>query len=455
VQDTQAIPAGPRTGLPQLRQSTRARLRQIASCDRNVIIGLILLAVAVRVLFVVLLTPSPTDEGRFDDTVWYHETANTLLDGDGYRDPYRGNNTAKWPIGYPLTLAAIYAVPGPDVAMAKAVNVVLGAATVVLLFVLGRAMFNRAAGIAGAAIAAVLPGIAIYAPLVMTETYSTFWVVLGFTLYTLWLVKREPRTWQLLVTGLVLGWATIIRAELLILPVIFIVSLFLRDLDVRRAIRYAVPMAVGVLVFVLPWTVRNAIQLETFVVGTTHVGSAVWQGHNQYSNGGATLFVEILAEEEGRDRGFSGEELEVFEDDYSFEQAWDYIKEHPEREFGLTWRRFYYTFGNDTAGVFWTNHHQGSMNAEQADWMAGILNGTWFMLLGVAAVSVAGWFSLRDPARSAPLFMVAFWALAYSVVFLGNARYHYQLMPIFCLWAGLTIVLAVRGLQAARDQRDW
>ena len=90
------------------------------------------------------------------------------------------------------------------------------------------------------------------------------------------------------------------------------------------------------------------------------------------------------------------------------------------------------------------------MNPEQADWMAGILNGTWFMLLGVAAVSVAAWFSLRDPARSAPLLMVAFWTLAYSVLFLGNARYHYQLMPIFCLWAGVTIVLCWQGYQARK-----
>jgi 4-amino-4-deoxy-L-arabinose transferase-like glycosyltransferase len=449
LQDTQALPAGPQAGTPAARSRPLSVLESLLASDRYVALTLFLAAVVIRVLFVVLLTPSPTDEGRFDDTVWYHSTANTLLDGDGYRDPYRGNNTAKWPIGYPLTVAAIYALPGPDVAMAKAVNVIVGSATVVLLFMLGRAMFNRGAGIAGAALAAVLPGIAIYAPLVMTETYSTFWVVLAFTLYTLWAVKQEPKTWQLLVIGLVLGWATIIRAELLILPVIFVVSLFLRDFDLRRAVRYAWPMAAGVLLFVLPWTVRNAVQLDTFVVGTTHVGSAVWQGHNQYSNGGATLFVEMLAEDAGRRAGKDGEELEVFEDDYSFEQAWEYIKEHPQREFGLTWRRFYYTFGNDTAGVFWTNHHQGSMSEEQADWMAGILNGTYFMVLGIAAASVLGWFSLRDPARSAPLLMVAFWAVAYSVVFLGNARYHYQLLPIFCLWAGLTIVMCWQGMRAS------
>jgi uncharacterized membrane protein len=71
------------------------------------------------------------------------------------------------------------------------------------------------------------------------------------------------------------------------------------------------------------------------------------------------------------------------------------------------------------------------------------------MVLGIAAASVLGWFSLRDPARSAPLLMVAFWAVAYSVVFLGNARYHYQLLPIFCLWAGLTIVMCWQGMRAS------
>ena len=51
-------------------------------------IGLVLLvALALRIAWVVCVHPDPVLDGRFDDTAWYRVAAHYVANGDGYVNP--------------------------------------------------------------------------------------------------------------------------------------------------------------------------------------------------------------------------------------------------------------------------------------------------------------------------------------------------------------------------------
>ena len=133
----------------------RDRLR---TPDARWLLAIFALAFVVRIVAVAYVHPNPRD-GRYDDSVWYDTTARHLAAGDGYVfDPtvwktadgariYPNEDqlspTALWPPGYPATLAVVYRLTGNSVNAARLLNIVLGASTAALVFLIARRLFDR------------------------------------------------------------------------------------------------------------------------------------------------------------------------------------------------------------------------------------------------------------------------------------------------------------------------
>ena len=229
-------------------------------------------AAALRILYVSVAPEAPPQ-----DTPDYDEIARNLLSGAGFvsHENWFGHPVRSWRApGYPLMLAAVYGVAGPDHQAVRLVQAILGAATVVLVYLLALRVRPSAASLAGLA-AALYPPLLASANEVMSECLFT-----GLLVAALWAAvegrHRSGRRWAL-GTGALIALAGLTRpVGLLAAPAVLAVAAW----EDRAALgawlrRWALPLGAGLVVTLAPWTARNAFVHGAFVPVATHGGFIV------------------------------------------------------------------------------------------------------------------------------------------------------------------------------------
>ncbi len=222
-------------------------------------------AVAVRVAWVAYVNVDPND-GRFDDSIFYHNVGRFLAEGHGYIDPWGRGPTAHWPPAYPAALAVVYKLFWWDLLWAKALNVGFAALTVVLVYVIALRLFDRRVAYVAALVIAFFPGQVYFATLIFSENMFAPVFLLVLVLTLVWTVQRpEARWWQLLVLGFLVGLAALVRAEGLVLAPVLVAVWAVTVRPWSRLPAYTALLAMGVALALTPWTVRNAVQLHEFI----------------------------------------------------------------------------------------------------------------------------------------------------------------------------------------------
>ena len=229
-------------------------------------------AAALRILYVSVAPEAPPQ-----DTPDYDEIARNLLSGAGFvsHENWFGHPVRSWRApGYPLMLAAVYGVAGPDHQAVRLVQAILGAATVVLVYLLALRVRPSAASLAGLA-AALYPPLLASANEVMSECLFT-----GLLVAALWAAvegrHRGGRRWAF-GTGALIALAGLTRpVGLLAAPAVLAVAAW----EDRAALgawlrRWALPLGAGLVVTLAPWTARNAFVHGAFVPVATHGGFIV------------------------------------------------------------------------------------------------------------------------------------------------------------------------------------
>jgi 4-amino-4-deoxy-L-arabinose transferase-like glycosyltransferase len=240
-----------------------------------VVLGAILaLGLALRAYSVAEPVANPADDSHA-----YYALSKSLYTEGSFGGP-RFENSSDWSPGAPLLYAAaFYATGGAREGTARVVEALLGLAAVVVVFLLGRRIACRPAGLVAAF------GVAVYPPFIhstgelMSEPAATFTLpaaVLAF----LWASEQERlRAW--LVPGALFGLTAMFRPEYLLVAVAFAVLAAIRA-GLARGWRPGFAAA-GLLVLafllpVVPWTVRNAVVLGRLVPISTGGGKALYVG---------------------------------------------------------------------------------------------------------------------------------------------------------------------------------
>ena len=427
--------------------------------------GILVVALLLRVFWVVAVQPDPRD-GRFDDTVWYYSTASHLAAGDGYVFPGDifcrfGDSigcdelppTALWAPGYSLTLAALFRLPGDDVAAARALNVAAGLALLVGVYYLGSRLWNARAGLLAAGIMALFPSHVFFASLVLTESLFAAMAVGLLALALAWTMKPEVAPWKLVGLGLAAGALAMVRPE----GVVFVAVIVLAWLAVHRSwrlvARYTALLLVGIAALVVPWSVRNAIQLDAPVLGTTGLGQVLVQAHHPAADGFPEFW--IASELWNRHAAVPLPEREVRVNNTGVRESFTYAVEHPGRELALVPQRLAAFYRGDRGGVVWNQVQDGDgRRALSAGWADswGMLSDTYYYLvIGIGLGTLPFW--LRRARRQHVL--LAGPLLAYSAMwaflFVGESRYHFTLLPIFALVAAIGLAALSQRWASNRD----
>jgi 4-amino-4-deoxy-L-arabinose transferase-like glycosyltransferase len=294
-----------------------------------------LLGLVVRAYVVVDPVENPGDDSRA-----YYALSKALYTEQSFGGP-EFEDSSDWSPGAPfLYAAAFYATGGAREGTARIVEALLGVATILVVFALGRRLGGRPhgrwVGLFAAFAVAVYPPFIHSVGVVMSEPPAMLTLpaaVLAF----LWASERE-RTWSWLLPGLLFGLTAMFRPEYLFVGAAFVVLAGLRGVlgtgrdhrrDWRQGLAGAAVLLLALLLPIIPWTVRNLVVLDKVVPVSTGGGKALYvgtylPGDGEYQRVKADLVQRYL----GRDLDPGSAELDAVNPTELFDRVAE--EEHPE-----------------------------------------------------------------------------------------------------------------------------
>ncbi len=215
-----------------------------------------------RVLFAVHVV----DRELPGDASWFHEAAASLAAGHGFGSP-PGHPSAAHPPLFSVVLA-FFDLFGLDNVDAQRVAVaVLATAAVVLTGIVGRRVGGDAAGLVAAALAALNP-LWFQSPGILMSESLYLVAVPGVLALAFWCIDR-PSFVSFAALGVVVAAAVLTRSDAIGLIVLLgIPTVLLATKEWARRGVLAVALAAGLALVLLPWLVRNEIQLGGATLST-------------------------------------------------------------------------------------------------------------------------------------------------------------------------------------------
>jgi 4-amino-4-deoxy-L-arabinose transferase-like glycosyltransferase len=214
-----------------------------------------------------------------DDARAYNALAKALYEEGSYGGP-EFRDASDWSPGAPLLYAAaFYATGGAREGTARIVEALLGAAAIVVVFLLGKRIASRSAGLVAAL------GIAVYPPFIhstgalFSEPPAIFTLPAAVLAFLWASEQRRLRAW--LLPGFLFGLTALIRPEYLLVGAAFVLLAAIRigrERGWRPGLAGAALLVAAFLVPIVPWTVHNAVVLDRAVPISTGGGKALYVG---------------------------------------------------------------------------------------------------------------------------------------------------------------------------------
>jgi 4-amino-4-deoxy-L-arabinose transferase-like glycosyltransferase len=249
------------------------------------ILALVALALLIR-LAVILATPHfvPVTDGRE-----YDQAAVSLVHSGSFPPSdatLHGGPSAYHPPLFSIVLAGVDELVGTGDAQTRwdagrVLEALLGAVTVLLIGLIAQRLWDRRAGLAAAAIAAVYPPLILVGSSLMSES-----LFIPLTLAAVWAALRgrdSPHAGRWAVAaGILVGLAALTRGNGVLLGIAVALLLWTgRPRRARAALAAPAAVILATALTLVPWTVRNLSTFHRFVPVTTETGYALAGTYNR------------------------------------------------------------------------------------------------------------------------------------------------------------------------------
>ena len=455
-------------------------------------------ALAPRLAAAIVYAGEPVWDGHY-----YDFGAKRIAAGLGYSDDVIIGGVPVWhpwchyPVGFSAFLGAVYRVFGSGPLVGPLFGAVVGALLAVATWALaGTFMTERRARIAGGLVA-LHPGLILYSALVMTEPLAALLTMAAFVVFA----RAPERSRTVALAGLVLGVATLVRPQaLLLVPFMGVLhgvarvrasgasaspSAWLRASTIGLALT-----AATTLLPVLPWTARNCRVMDGCALVSTNGGWNLAIGAFPRATGR----FETLRSSDGC-REVTGQ---VQQDRCWLTYGTEQIRAHPGFWLSLIPKKLSFTFDHESFAVEylheakpwqWPESRRASarelltlvhrllvaaaafgvvafvrrggagrmqialiVSVAALIYDAGFGNATARFWPLVLFVSVVPWLPLpgRPPVPPGFLLVVAFIAttVVTHAIFFGEDRYHVVVTPALCLLAAAALRRPARAIRA-------
>lgn len=451
----------------------RAAARRVAAPGeprRWAFVAAIAVGAALRLAWVIVATRTPTG---LRDPAEYLRIAVAFSHGDTLRFGGGGDPSAFWPPGYPALLTpfvwAARQTGGASTAFtASLVNVVAGTATIALAGILAQRWLGPRARNPAAWLVALCPGLVFWTSTPHTETAFTPFFLGSLVAASIAADRPSTRRWVLV--GVLAGVAFLVRSPGVIGLAAPALALRAQRGSWRGVLRPTLIVA-GVAVAVLvPWTVRNGLQVGLWSPASTNNAGAVCFGHHDDAlalwepeklsqemqldcYGGSPYDDQRFAELYERSGGADTSALQENPDEAAWYRAAmgkgiGWALTHPLEEASLETRKLWETWSSEGRVIDgarnyedpgWAGRWQGRLEAlaDWWGWVVGVL-----ALLGLALVPACR--------RALPVWVPI---AAYTLAILGGVvdpHYRYPVVPLVAVLAGGAVV----HRRPAADPRD-
>lgn len=408
------------------------------------ICGIVLVALVVRVIYVLQMRASPLFEAPQMDARYHVDWALAFARGEDFQPgPF-----FRAPL-YPWFLGLCFELFGPSLLVPRLVQSLFGAATVLMVYLIGAHVFGARAAKLAAAAAAVSWLLVFYDGELLLEALAT-----PLNLLALWLflVARDSgRGGHFAAAGLALGLAAITRPNVLAVALVVALAWLWTERRAWRPAARALALAMATASLpILPLTLYNGLVGKDWVLISSQAGVNLWIGNNPQSDGVTAIVPGTRADWWGGYRdaigaaeAAEGRPLRPSEvSSHYTRRATAFWRDQPSAALRLFLRKL---------RLFWADWEIGNNEEPRflARTYAPISRWLPYSFALVGALACIGACAARTRRAWPLLAFVAAYALG-VVVFFVCSRYRAPLVPLFLL-------LAARGvewsLEAARARR--
>ncbi|HPA41888.1 MAG TPA: glycosyltransferase family 39 protein [Candidatus Hydrogenedentes bacterium] len=278
--------------------------RRVAPWEWRSLGLILLLGLLLRVAYLSQVAQAPDFAALQQDPQVQDYFARAILSGDwsvpeGATDPEMRTTPFFRPPGYGYLLTAVYWLTDGSYLAPRLLNLFLGLGTIVVLFLLGRALFSPAAGLFSAFCAAVL-GIFVYWEGEVNDP-ALFVFLFPLLVYVLFLWSRNCSPGWAVLAGLIFGSYALMRPNILglgPLAAAWMVWVAWRRGRLARIPASWLLLLVTTVLVVIPVTVRNYVASGEFVPIATYFGENLLIGNDPDADG-VTPWLPYLQELEG------------------------------------------------------------------------------------------------------------------------------------------------------------
>ncbi|MDE3096826.1 MAG: glycosyltransferase family 39 protein [Chloroflexota bacterium] len=422
-----------------------------ASRTLLVLAALFVSALALRLAWAWWTAPVPHP---LADEEFFAASALSLTRGQGYHVAFAGGHwraggdaTAFWPPGFSAYLAIAFRLFGEHLAVARAADAVAGAAIVVPVYYIGRRLFGEAEALAAGVIAALMPSLVFWTPVLLADTLAATLVAATAALFVCALPRAGGplRITYVLAGALCLAAATFVRGQALLVLPAAAAWWYVEGVGPRRALAHAALVFAIVALALAPWAVRNARVLDSPILLSTNLGYNLRVGHAPYSTGRYIVPQDLWDAQPG----IPFQRRELLFDRLGRRRAVGYALHHVRREVALSALKVAWLWRPDS-DVFTHVESYGltPLPPGARTPLLIVFGAAYGIVLALAGIALLRWRE-RWRALLFPVVLAALWTAAH-VVFFGEPRYHLPLLAVIVPMAGASAVWLARGARHSR-----
>lgn len=386
--------------------------RRRSTSPRWVFVAGLALTAVLRLAVIAWVHPPLVSDWRY-----YHDLAMSIAHGGAW--------FADVPTGYPLMLAPLYALLGPNPILGETLNLGLAMWTAAMIYLVAAARFGPQAAAGAIYLFAIFPSQILMSTVLGTEVAYAAFVATAVAVAVVWADGSWRWTAAL---GVVLGLSQYVRStSMLLLPAAVVLSW----LQLRVGGMAARRSALLVLVFL--------VVMIPAILGNIVVGAGPSVATSRY--GGWSLLIGLNTQSIGR---YNVEDIQpvgltpgtVTWDKRASELAIERLASNGLANVDLFVKKFAVFWGGDDYGAGWTAVPLWDLNQPvgRLELITSQLVYAGVLLLAVAGV-VAGRRTWRQPTELLILMVVISVALLHTFVEI-QPRYHAYVIPLLCVLAG-------------------
>lgn len=255
---------------------------------------IILLAVVMRLAFVVAVDKGKINVERNPDAEDYLSFAHNLATGVGFAHALNEAQPFSQPVEfsawrtplYPMFLAVAFQVSRNTIFL-QSLQIALAAFSLYFLLRIGFLLFGELAALIAGLVFALYPLLIFYSAELTTE--SLFLFLLMAALFVFYQGGKEHSGSRVFCLGVLTGLAALDRPNGLMLVPALAIAIWLTTHDRSQSIRRIAVLVVAVAMVILPWTYRNYRLYHRFVLISTNGGANLWFGAHFRLDPGASM----------------------------------------------------------------------------------------------------------------------------------------------------------------------